>query len=167
MAKIVKQGNSYNMSFTYENASVVTAKNIVATVVVSPNLTLNSIVSGVGSAGPGADEYTLGDTLPLAVIELVVNVTVDVENVSLPIAMSITTDSPDADLTDNTITKNLVSYLDGVLCEEVTDCSSPKSYTTAERDALVPGVTRPIIFNSTTSKFDGYDGTSWVTFTTT
>ena len=121
--QIIKVGNSYNISFIYRGDANSIAENVVATATVGSELTINSITSSTGVQGSTVGEFLLGNTIPNSTHVLVVNLTVNTEQQDLPVTLSIATDSSETELGNNSLTKNLVDELDGILCSEIGDCS--------------------------------------------
>jgi len=147
---IISAGNSYNISFIYNNLSTdVIAKNVIGTVSLSAGLTLNSIISVVGAPGPNPDQYTIGNSLPNAQHEIIVNVTVVTESQNLDVTLDIATDNPETTLVDNSNTKNLVTELNGILCSDISGCGGT-------------GVADPNSLNAAVGDYLYYNGTDWV-----
>jgi hypothetical protein len=125
---IITAGNAYETVFQVNNNSQdVIAQNVVATVTLPAGLTLNSIVSDQGAAGPGANDYTLGNVLPNGAHVLTLNVTVDTLADALPITLDVTTDSPDTDLDNNQLIKDLVEELNAITCLDIFGCTGDNS----------------------------------------
>ena len=122
--QIIRVGSDYNISFVYNGDATKIAQNVVATASVGSELTVNSIVSSTGSQGSTVAEYVLGNTFPGSTHILIVNVTVNTEQLNLPVTLDIATDSSETELGNNSITKNLVDEIGGILCSDIGNCSN-------------------------------------------
>ena len=122
--QIIRVGNNYNISFIYKGDLTRVAKNVIATASVGTELTINSITSSTGAQGGTATEYSLGNTFPGSTYVLVVNVTVNNELQNLPVTLDISTDSAEIELENNSLTKNLVDEINGILCSDIGNCAN-------------------------------------------
>ena len=122
--QIIRVGSDYNISFVYNGDATKIAQNVVATASVGSELTVNSIVSSTGSQGSTVAEYVLGNTFPGSTHILIVNVTVNTEQLNLPVTLDIATDSSETELGNNSITKNLVDEIGGILCSDIGNCAN-------------------------------------------
>jgi len=122
--QIIRIGSDYNISFIYNGDATKIAQNVVATASVGAELTINSIISSTGSQGSTVAEYVLGNTFPGSTHVLIVNVTVNTESLNLPVTLNIATDSTESELANNSITKNLVDEIGGILCSDIGNCAN-------------------------------------------
>ena len=122
--QIIRVGSDYNISFVYNGDATKIAQNVLATASVGSELTINSISSSTGAQGSTVAEYSLGNTFPGSTHILIVNVTVNTEQLSLPVTLEITTDSSENILGNNSITKNLIDEVGGILCSDIGNCAN-------------------------------------------
>ncbi len=122
--QIIRVGSDYNISFVYNGDANKIAQNVVVTASVGSELTINSISSSTGSQGSTVSEYVLGNTFPGSTHILIVNLTVNTEQLNLPVTLEVSTDSSETILGNNSITKNLIDEVGGILCSDIGNCSN-------------------------------------------
>lgn len=121
---VIVTGEQYTIGFTITNDSQYNANDVRAVFSMDEGLLdLISLVSSVGAvSGLDPNEYVIGTLLAGQSVEIEVTTEVLVQSSLLNITMNVTTASPESNLNDNEITKNLLTELGGILCSEVGDC---------------------------------------------
>lgn len=122
---IIRSGNTYGINFDLFSDTKYAANNVVGdltyntadlqlvNIIVSPSIGLQSILD--------PDKYLFGTVLPNKHYTVACEFRVLNEVQNLDITWSVTTSNNELNLGDNTITKNLVQELDGLLASEIGD----------------------------------------------
>ena len=122
---VIVTGSEYTINFTITNNSSNTASNVRALFSMDGGLLdLVSLYSTVGAvSGIDPNEWVVGTLLPNESVTIEVTTEVLAQSSLLEITMAVTTSSTESNLNNNEITKNLVTELRGILCEEVGTCA--------------------------------------------
>lgn len=122
--KIIKQNNNYILPFTVSNLTQIPALDV--KVLFSLNTSKLQIINITGASGIvnplNASEYILPTLNGGLTITVYIEVKVLIEAQDLNITAVTSTSTPEINLSNNTITKNLLLELDGILCSDINAC---------------------------------------------
>lgn len=119
---IIKVGSEYSLVFDIRNTTANVANGVVALFTYDDTkLALTTITGGGVQNG---DEYTMGTLLGNTLVPITATFEVLQEVQLLAVTCTVSTTSPETNLSDNDVTVNLVQELGGILCSEIQSCGA-------------------------------------------